>query len=153
MEASRHFHGVVACSGISLFAQDGQFMHRLQKEDVKYEQDQKRFNILWNRSGKVGRYILEEESLKKLSEIIAKQQLQEESVNEKVDCKMKWRSSSLASRVSTKSWRNCLKNVWRSLNCLTADSISNTLRWWAENINLRFVWIRNRHVSLWNLSD
>lgn len=55
------------------------------KKTVKYEQDQKRFNILRSRSGKVGKYILQEESLKKLSEIIAKKQLQEESVNEKVE--------------------------------------------------------------------
>lgn len=54
------------------------------QKTVKYEQDQKRFNILRTRSGEVGKYILDEEALKKLSEIIARKQQQEEGVNEKV---------------------------------------------------------------------
>lgn len=55
------------------------------KKTVKYEQDQKRFNVLRTRSGGIGVYILEEENLKKLSDIVAKKQLHEESVNEKVE--------------------------------------------------------------------
>lgn len=55
------------------------------QKTVKYEQDQKRFNILRTRSGSPGKYILEEETLKKFSEIIAKQHSQEKSVNEKVE--------------------------------------------------------------------
>lgn len=55
------------------------------RKTVKYEQDQKRFNILRRRSGNAGSYTLDEETLKKLSEIIAKRQLREESVNEKVE--------------------------------------------------------------------
>lgn len=55
------------------------------RKTVKYEQDQKRFNILRTRSGKIGKYILDEETLKKLSEIVAKKQSQEESVNEKIE--------------------------------------------------------------------
>lgn len=42
-------------------------------------------NILRKRSGDVGKYIMDEETLKKLSDIIAKKQLQEESVHEKVE--------------------------------------------------------------------
>lgn len=55
------------------------------RKTVKYEQDQKRFNILRTRSGNTGKYVLEEETLKKLADIVAKKQLQEESVNEKVE--------------------------------------------------------------------
>lgn len=78
--------------GVSLLVREYPYLHKMdnlcidfKKKTVKYEQDQKRFNILRSRSGKVGKYILEEESLKKLSEIVAKQQLHEESVNEKVE--------------------------------------------------------------------
>ena len=77
---------------VSLLVREYPYLHKMdnlcvdfKRKTVKYEQDQKRFNILRTRSGKVGQYILEEETLKKLSEIVAKQQLNEESVNEKVD--------------------------------------------------------------------
>lgn len=77
---------------VSMLVRQYPYLHKMdnlcidfKRKTVKYEQDQKRFNILRSRSGKVGKYILEEESLKKLSEIIAKKQLQEESVNEKVE--------------------------------------------------------------------
>lgn len=77
---------------VSLLVREYPYLHKMdnlcvdfKRKTVKYEQDQKRFNILRSRSGKAGQYILEEETLKKLSEIIAKQQLHEEGVNEKVD--------------------------------------------------------------------
>lgn len=77
---------------MSLLVREYPYLHKMdnlcidfKRKTVKYEQDQKRFNILRSRSGKVGKYILEEETLKKLSDIIAKKQLQEESVNEKVE--------------------------------------------------------------------
>lgn len=57
----------------------------LKRKNVKYEQFQKRFNVLRTRSGKGGLYILEEDTLKKFNEIIAKRQNQEKSVNEKVE--------------------------------------------------------------------
>lgn len=55
------------------------------RKTVKYEQDHKRFHILRTISGELGKYTLDEETLKKLGEIIAKKQLKEESVNEKVE--------------------------------------------------------------------
>lgn len=55
------------------------------RKTVKYEQDQKRFNILRTRSGKIGKYSLDEETLKKLAEIIVKKQSQEESVSEQIE--------------------------------------------------------------------
>lgn len=77
---------------VSLLVREYPYLHKMdnlcidfKRKTVKYEQDQKRFNILRTRSGKGGQYTLEEETLKKLSEIVAKQQLHEESVNEKVD--------------------------------------------------------------------
>lgn len=77
---------------VSMLVRQYPYLHKMdnlcidfKRKTVKYEQDQKRFNIMRTRSGKVGKYILDEETLKKLSEIIAKKQQQEESVNEKVE--------------------------------------------------------------------
>lgn len=77
---------------ISLLVREFPYLHKMdnlcvdfKRKTVKYEIDQKRFHILRTRSGKAGHYTLEEETLKKLSDIVAKKQLLEESVNEKVD--------------------------------------------------------------------
>lgn len=77
---------------VSLLLREYPYLHKMdnlcidfKKKTVKYEQDQKRFNILRSRAGKNGEYTLDEESLKKLSEIIAKHQLKEESISEKVE--------------------------------------------------------------------
>ncbi|CRK97404.1 CLUMA_CG010794, isoform A [Clunio marinus] len=77
---------------ISLLVRKYPYLHKMdnlcidfKQKTVKYEQDQKRFHILRTRSGVAGSYILDEETLKKLSEIVAKRHLQEQSVNEKVE--------------------------------------------------------------------
>lgn len=77
---------------MSMLVRQYPYLHKMdnlcvdfKRKTVKYEQSQRRFNILRSRSGKSGEYILEEETLKKLSEIIAKRHLQEESVNDKVE--------------------------------------------------------------------
>lgn len=77
---------------MSMLVREYPYLHKMdnlcidfKQKTVKYEQDQKRFNILRTRSGRVGKYILNEETLKKFADIVAKKQLQEESVNEKVE--------------------------------------------------------------------
>lgn len=77
---------------MSLLVREFPYLHKMdnlcidfKRKTVKYEQDQKRYNILRTRSGQVGQLTLEEETLKKLGDIVAKKQLQEESVNEKVE--------------------------------------------------------------------
>lgn len=77
---------------ISFLVRSYPYLHKMdnlcvdfKRRTVKYEQDQKRFHILRTRSGKFSKYSLDQETLKKLSDIIAKRQQQEESVNEKVE--------------------------------------------------------------------
>lgn len=77
---------------VSMLVRKYPYLHKMdnlcidfKQKTVKYEQDQKRFNILRSRSGIGGLYNLEEETLKKLNDIVAKKQLQEESVNDKIE--------------------------------------------------------------------
>lgn len=55
------------------------------KKTVQYEQDQKNFHILQTRSGSAQKYILDDDNLKRFSEIVATQQSHEESVDEKIE--------------------------------------------------------------------
>lgn len=77
---------------MTLLVREYPYLHKMdnlcidfKRKTVKYEQDQKRFNILRTRSGKIGKYSLDEETLKKLAEIIVKKQSQEESVSEQIE--------------------------------------------------------------------
>lgn len=55
------------------------------KKTIYYEQDQRKFNVLQTRAGKVKRYVLDDETLKKFNEIMDKNQSQAEDVNEKLE--------------------------------------------------------------------
>lgn len=106
---------------LSLLVRQYPYLHKLdnlcidfKQKTVKYELDQKRMNILRTRSGHVGKYILDEETLKKLSDIIAKKQLQEESVNEKVE----------SLQVEMKKLKSTIRNQHEELKKLIQECVN-----------------------------
>lgn len=77
---------------MSLLVREYPFLHKMdnlcvdfKKRTVKYDQDQKRFHILRSWSGKVQKYFLDDETLKKLNDIVTKRHNHHESVKEKVE--------------------------------------------------------------------
>lgn len=75
---------------MSLLVSEYPYLHKMdnlcidfKRKTVKYEEDHKRFDILQKSSGKIDRYFLKSDTLKKLADILAKKQRQEKSVNEK----------------------------------------------------------------------
>lgn len=77
---------------MSLLIMEYPYLHKMdnlcidfKRKTIKYEQDHKRFDILQKSSGKIDEYILNEDTLKKLADIVAKKERQDESVKEKVD--------------------------------------------------------------------
>lgn len=77
---------------MSLLIREYPFLHKMdnlcvdfKKRTVKYEQDQKRFHVLQSWSGNVRKYFLDDETLKKLSDIVTKRHMHQESVKEKVE--------------------------------------------------------------------
>jgi replicative superfamily II helicase len=77
---------------MSLLVREYPYLHKMdnlcvdfKKKTVKYEQDQKRFHVLRSRSGVVRKYFLDDETLKRLSDILTKRHRHNESVKEKVE--------------------------------------------------------------------
>jgi hypothetical protein len=82
----------IATFFVSLLVRKYPYLHKMdnlcddfKQKTVKYEQSQRRFHILRTRYGKSSKYTLDRETLKKLSDIIAKKQQREKTVNDKVE--------------------------------------------------------------------
>jgi hypothetical protein len=77
---------------ISLLVRKYPFLHKIdnlcidfKRKTVKHEQDQKRCFILTTKSGKSEKYLIDEETVEKFCEIIAKRHSREENVKQKVE--------------------------------------------------------------------
>jgi hypothetical protein len=106
---------------ISLPVRKYPYLHKIdnlcidfKRKTVKYEQDQKRCNILTTKSGKSEKYLIDEETVEKFCEIIAKRHSREENVKQKVE--------SLQSEV--KKLKISLKNQHEEMKKLIQELIS-----------------------------
>lgn len=77
---------------ISLLVRRYPYLHKMdnlcidfKRKCVKYESNEKRYHILMRRNNYNEKYVLEEDSLKKLNAIVEKKQTEVESVNDKVN--------------------------------------------------------------------
>lgn len=77
---------------MTLLIQKYPYLHKMdnlcidfKRKTVKYEWDQKQTHILRTINGDTGRYTLDEETVKKLREIVENRHSTEEGVNEKVE--------------------------------------------------------------------